>query len=271
MALFHLLLVLLLHLLRPASASPPYTAAYVEHHATSACGSGSCGAETKRKNVASYVAFVAAAAAKHADIIAFPEYGITGFSSLPLKDWVQGGYTETIPPSPKPGAPKVVPCTSLLHAFSGAPSVVALSCAAQAHGVAIVANLVDYDATGKGALYNTDVALDSDGAFLARYHKLNLWGEGNIDVPGDCPEASFRTVRGLPASLPCAHVPPAPPLSHHPALHPRPCQLHRPERYYASATMPFRNLLLALYPHTRTHTHTHTHTHTLMHTHCIHT
>ena len=213
MARSHPVLLLLLQLLLPASASPPYTAAYVEHHATSACGSGSCGAQTKRKNVLAYVAFVAAAAAKHADIIAFPEYGITGFSSLPLADWVQGGYTETIPPSPKPGAPKVVPCTSRSDAFSGAPSVVALSCAAQAHGVAIVANLVDYDATGKGALYNTDVALDSDGAFLARYHKLNLWGEGNIDVPGDCPEASFRTVRLTRMSLRYAQIPLlAPPL-----------------------------------------------------------
>jgi len=55
-----------------------YTVAYVEHMAKSACGSGSCGEQTKALNVASYATYASKAAQSGADIIVFPEYGITG-------------------------------------------------------------------------------------------------------------------------------------------------------------------------------------------------
>ena len=50
---------------------------------------------------------------------------------------------------------------------------------------------------GHSFRYNTAVVLDTDGAFLGKYHKQNLWGETNIDVPQDCPELSFTTSFGV--------------------------------------------------------------------------
>ena len=175
------------------ASSATYVAAFVEHTATSPCGSGSCGPATRKTNVAALVAHAAMASTRGAEIVIFGEYAITGFSSYPKEAWISGGYSEVIPSPPVAGAPRVVPCDAAGGgAFADATSVVALSCAAREHKVAIVANLVDHvRATGK--VFNTDVAFDTDGAYLAKYHKQNLWGEANMDVPLDCPHASFTT------------------------------------------------------------------------------
>jgi len=87
----------------------------------------------------------------------------------------------------------VIPCDASKD-FSEAPSIVSLSCSARLHKIAMVANLID-DQQGK--IYNTDVAFDTDGTFLAKYHKQNLWGESNIDVPDKCVEATFKTSFGV--------------------------------------------------------------------------
>jgi len=58
----------------------------------------------------------------------------------------------------------------------------------------LVFNLVDHVTNSSGSfIFNTNVALDNDGAFLGKYHKLNLWGEPNMDVPSDCPAMSFKS------------------------------------------------------------------------------
>ena len=176
-----------------------YRAAYVEYRASSPCGAGSCGPAQKRASCEAYASYIAQAAQQSADIIVFPEYGITGFSSLSASAWRAGGYTESIP-SP-PAGTRIVPCDSPAS-FRGAPSLVTLSCAAKAHGVAVVANLMDMAPKGYNAqMYNTDIALDSDGAYLAKYPKLNLWGEPNVGVPANCPEASFTTRFGVTFGL----------------------------------------------------------------------
>ena len=129
-----------------------YKAAYVEHTATSACGSGSCGKRTLAQNVEAYAQYAATAASQGAQIIVYPEYGITGFSSFPKSSWISGGYTEQIPFS-LPA--KVVPCDSPGQ-FPNAASVVSLSCAAKAHGIAIVANFVEHVVeAGASKVFNT--------------------------------------------------------------------------------------------------------------------
>lgn len=134
-----------------------YRAAYVEYTTVSPCGTGSCGRQQRAASCADYVNFVAQAAAAKADIIVFPEYGITGFSSYAKSSWVSGGYVETIP---VPSGRRVVPCDEPAT-FSEAPSVVTLSCTAKEYGIAVVANLMDY--TEHHMMYNTDIALDTDG------------------------------------------------------------------------------------------------------------
>ena len=116
-----------------------YRVAYVEHRAVSPCGAGSCGAEQKRASVRAYTSFIAEAAKQGVDIIVFPEYGITGFSSYPASTWMSGGYTESLPSTTDR---RSVPCDAPAS-FGGAPSLVSLSCAAKQHGVAVVANLMD--------------------------------------------------------------------------------------------------------------------------------
>lgn len=183
-------------LLTLISLALAYRAAYVEHRAVSPCGSGSCGAAQKRASVSAYKTFLAAAAESGVAILVFPEYGITGFSSYSAVDWHAGGYTETIP---WPTHTRTVPCDSP-SSFDGAPTLVSLSCAAKEHGVALVANLMDWSDT-ESEMYNTDIALDTDGAYLAKYRKQNLWGEGNVAVPTDCPVASFSTSFGVTFGL----------------------------------------------------------------------
>lgn len=186
------------------AACVAYKAAYVEHMAASPCGQGSCGKEQNAASVKAYESYASTASQQGAQIIVFPEYGITGFSSYPKSAWYQGGYTETIP-TPK----GQVPCDSA-NEFSQAPSVVSLSCSARKHSIAIVANLMEY---AGGKMYNTDVAIDTDGSFLAKYHKRNLWGETNVDTP-PLEKVTFTTKFGTTfGMITCADL-----IYNHPAL-----------------------------------------------------
>lgn len=182
-----------------------YKAAYVEHIAVSPCGQGSCGKEQNAASVKSYASYAATAAQQGAQIIVFPEYGITGFSSYSKQSWHTGGYTEVFP------APSgIVPCDDA-NGFSGAPSVVSLSCTAKQHSIAIVANLMEYVG---GKMYNTNVALDTDGTYLAKYHKRNLWGESNVDAGPAGEQVSFTTSFGATfGMLVCADL-----IYEHPVL-----------------------------------------------------
>jgi len=173
-----------------------YKAAYVEHHATSACGSGSCGEATKRQNVQALQYYAQEAAAQGAQIIVFPEYGITGESSYSASSWWQGGYTESF------GSVGHIPCDDA-DAQQQAPSVAALSCAARQNKIVIVANLAEW---ASGALYNTDVVLDSDGTLIAKYRKLNLWGESYMTVPQDCPIVNFTAFGEVFGLFTCADL-----------------------------------------------------------------
>ena len=175
-----------------------FRVAVVEHRVILPCGSASCGAETKAANVVAFASYAANASQLGAQIVVFPEYGITGASSYPRSAWVSGGYTETFPEATD--AKRVVPCdsSSTSGAFSAAPSVRALSCAARRESIAIVANLAEYD-RASGLMYNTDVVFDTDGAFIVTYRKQNLYGEREMSTPltPRCAEVTFNTTFGV--------------------------------------------------------------------------
>ena len=78
------------------------------------------------------------------------------------------------------------------------------------HAIAIVTNVGDLIyceassnpgcATSRdGRLqYNTAVAFDTDGSYLAKAHKQNLWGEASyFDEPVDCQQISFTASFGV--------------------------------------------------------------------------
>lgn len=139
-----------------------------------------------------YDTYAAQAASEGAQIIVYPEYGLTGFSAYSKQSWYWGGYTETIPLLSEFEG-RVVPCDSKAS-FPDAPSVVSLSCSARKYGIALVVNLMEYTIGGK--MYNTNVALDTDGAYLGKYHKYNLFGETNVDQPPQAEVVSFTTSFG---------------------------------------------------------------------------
>ena len=180
------------------ASAQAFKIAVVEHRVILPCGSGSCGAQTKEANVGAFASYAANASRLGAQIAVFPEYGITGASSYPRSAWVSGGYTETFPGAT--GTERVVPCdsSSASGAFSAAPSVRALSCAARRSSIAIVANLAEYDGTS-GLMYNTDVVFDTDGTFIATYRKQNLYGEREMSTPltPRCAEVTFNTTFGV--------------------------------------------------------------------------
>lgn len=64
-----------------------------------------------------------------------------------------------------------------------------------------------------GKMYNTDVAFDTDGTYLAKYHKRNLWGETNVDTP-PLEKVTFTTKFGETfGMITCADL-----IYNHPAL-----------------------------------------------------
>ena len=90
-----------------------YRVAYVEHRVEAPCGEGACGAAQRQASLAAYAAFIAQAERQGVQIVVFPEYGITGFSSLPASSWHAGGYTESIP-APGAAAARIQDCASPL-------------------------------------------------------------------------------------------------------------------------------------------------------------
>ena len=164
------LLIYALGVLSPIHGS--YRIAYVEHVPIDPCSGGSCGERTRDANVRALIAHIQAASKKGVQIIVFPEYGISGEGNFRRSAWVSGGYTEEFG---DPAGRRTVPCDEP-ESYSAAKSVVSLSCAAKANKVAVVANLAE-NVPVHSAMYNTNVAFDTDGAFLAKYRKQNLWGE----------------------------------------------------------------------------------------------
>jgi predicted amidohydrolase len=181
-------------------AAEEYVVAFVEQQAQSAA----TGPATLALNSRRAADAADEASAQGAQMIVLPEYGLSGFySGSGARDaWIP--FLEQLP---EPLPSREVPCDDP-DRFRLAPSLVALSCAARAHSIAIVANIGDLiycDAPGvtnpgcatsrDGRLqFNTAVALDTDGAYLARAHKQNLWGEAAyFDEPLDCQQVSFTT------------------------------------------------------------------------------
>ena len=157
-----------------------------------------------QNNLEALQPLVESAAKSGADIVVLPEYGVSGFqydgrSSL-------SEQMEPFPPTPSPGESTLIPCNN--STFNDKPIFQALSCLAQSNGVALVANIADKqpcstDTAGCPSdgffLYNTNIAFDTDGSYLAKYHKVHLFGIENkwLNSPPSCQETTFTTSFGV--------------------------------------------------------------------------
>lgn len=128
-----------------------------------------------------------------ADVLVFPEDAI--FMPPPRRSLAKR-FMEQIPVVNGSSEP-IVPC--LGDEFDDRPILKRLSCAARSGGLYIVADMGDIqpckpNVTLSGAkslpcpddgmfLYNTQVAFDRNGTLIAKYHKKNLFGEYQYNVP----------------------------------------------------------------------------------------
>jgi pantetheine hydrolase len=204
---FPALVLLILTLAAANDECSYYTAAVVEHvavmppHSTKPV-SLQVARETLMKNVDKYEANIQSACAKNSQIIVFPEDGLYGVTLS--RDTILP-YLESIPTDDIINRGNVNPCNQ--QEFANRPTLQRLSCLAKNYGIAMVVNmgdvqpchpLVDLNCPMNGRKqYNTDVAFDTDGRLLAKYHKQHLFFEDEFDTPEMVNHAIFTTSFGV--------------------------------------------------------------------------
>ncbi|XP_077979671.1 pantetheinase-like [Glandiceps talaboti] len=163
----------------------------------------------------------ALAAIEGAKIIVFPEYGVTGLGLS--RDQIVP-FSEAVP-SPDTNH-YINPCSNDTRQYENTV-LQKLSCIAKENSVVVVANMAtiygctkskDPNCPNDGRYqYNTNVAFLSDGRYVARYFKINLFaGEKNVFQVGSTGRENygiFETDFGLFGMMTCFDV-----LFSHPAL-----------------------------------------------------
>ncbi|KAK2583898.1 hypothetical protein KPH14_001169 [Odynerus spinipes] len=151
---------------------------------------------TLNSNIPLYVKNIENAKQQNADIIVFPEDGLTSYH-LPLRNEL-GSWT-TVIPAP---ADKYTPCSQNMNGVSEA--LKNISCAAQKNKIYVVINLPEKSpCTGEGCpkdnvfYYNTNVVFDRNGTIIARYRKVNLFTEPGFDVTKEPEIVTFDTDFGV--------------------------------------------------------------------------
>ncbi|XP_076649284.1 vanin-like protein 1 [Halictus rubicundus] len=147
--------------------------------------------ETLIENAKLYSQFIKNASLQGADIIVFPEDGLTSFffPDLPRID----PWTTFVPTAEE----KYIPCTQNRAGISDAMKL--LSCAARENKIYVVINLVEKALGADRAYhYNTNVVFDRKGQIIARYRKTNLTGaEKLLDVENPSKISTFDTDFGV--------------------------------------------------------------------------
>ncbi|XP_051278426.1 biotinidase-like [Dicentrarchus labrax] len=182
-------------------ADSSYVAAVYEHKVIVHRVSNASRAEALQhiqKNLDIYEQQAAEAAKQGAQILVFPEYGLSGFY---LDRSSVSSYLETIP---DPQQENWNPCLEP-GKYSNTEVLQRLSCMARSNNLYLVANMGDMqpcplktDPTSSCPpdgrwKFNTNVVFKSDGQLLARYHKYNLYMEPYFDVPPQPEIITFDT------------------------------------------------------------------------------
>ncbi|XP_078047835.1 vanin-like protein 1 [Augochlora pura] len=148
------------------------------------------GTLTLLTNAAKYVEFIQEAKKQNADIIVFPEDGLTSYI-MPGKSKMDP-WTTAIP-SPEDN---FVPCTQNRTDVSETLKV--LSCAARDNSIYLVVNIAEKEVLKNGTVYhNTNMAFDRQGKIVARYRKVNLYGEDQFSVVEPPEIVTFDTDFGV--------------------------------------------------------------------------
>ena len=178
-----LALLVLLLMVKASIASTGYTAAVYEHATFFKSGvqTRSQALQVMKENIAVFQEKSRLAKEKGADIIVFPEDGLYGWAFTRNEIYP---YLDDIP-NPRSLVTSWNPCTEP-DRFDNTEVTHILSCMARNFSIAVVANMGDVKYCSKTSdpncpddgryQFNTDVAFDTDGTLLARYHKVHLFG-----------------------------------------------------------------------------------------------
>ncbi|EDV27379.1 uncharacterized protein TRIADDRAFT_21249 [Trichoplax adhaerens] len=155
-------------------------------------------------NLREFAKWTKLAAQRGANIIVFPENGLFGFLN---RDLVKP-YLQHLPEPTKIGNQYEIPCAQAnIEKFNDGPVLQFLSCLAARYEIAIVANvgevqpcnrMLDNDCPpDKQFQYNTNIVLDTDGSFIAKYRKEHLFFEPEYDQPATCENIAFTPSFGV--------------------------------------------------------------------------
>ena len=130
---------------------------------------------TIKKNLKAYGIYADTAKSQRAEILVFPEYGLTTIVSDPTDYAVD------------------------LTDSSGDSVLTKLSNIARERQIYVVVNLLEKerDSNTTTKYYNTDLVLDKNGAIILKYRKINLFQEDML-TPGDANQTqTFSTTFGV--------------------------------------------------------------------------
>ena len=128
-------------------------------------------------NIELYENLTALAALNQAQVIVFPEFGLTPVEPTSREDVYP--FIENIPESDE----DAIPCLEA-ETFNDRPILYRMSCAARNHGILTMVNMIDKQVCSKADSncpddghyqYNTDVVFDESGIIVAKYHKTHEW------------------------------------------------------------------------------------------------
>ena len=145
-----------------------YIGAVVEFEPTTIYGNGPL---TLKANTEAYIKYIEDASKQNADIIVFPEDGLTSVM-MPNKTGMHPW--STVVPS---ALDEYVPCTGNREGVSDTLRIV--SCAAKENRIYVVINIAErkVDSNNETHYYNTNAVFDRTGKIIARYRKTNLFME----------------------------------------------------------------------------------------------
>ncbi|CAK9831252.1 Vanin-like protein 1 [Anthophora retusa] len=152
---------------------------------------------TLKKNTDAFIEYIEKASEQNADIIVFPEYGLTSLN-MPGRSRMDP-WTTVVPSA----LDEYVPCTG--NDANISEMLQRLSCAARKYRIYVVVNLAEKEyctqnhgcSTNVTRYYNTNVAFDRTGKIVARYRKVNLYMEHRYDAVETPDIVTFDTDFGV--------------------------------------------------------------------------